>query len=158
MNRNQAPLILFSCPWWCCPLTWPSGQLLNLVLSKLPHIKGADGVCDKHGIQPASCEVCLSCHGTHPLQKTHSFLFCWQRMNVEDSALWPQELLGMGFVEHYPCPRWIKGSVWEGQDGMPESINSNPHSLPAIHSLLLGFIFQTKTSAKSTHGIQICIV
>lgn len=110
------------------------------------------------GIQPVSGEVCLRCHGTHPLQKTHSFLFCWQRMTVEDPALWPQELLGMGFVEHYSCLRWIKGSVWEEQDGMPESINSSPHSLPAIHSLLLGFIFQTKTSAKSTHGVQICIV
>lgn len=29
MNRSQAPLILFSCPWWCCPLTWPRSTADN---------------------------------------------------------------------------------------------------------------------------------
>lgn len=41
----------------------------------------------------------------------HSFSFWRQRMeNIGDPARWPRMLLGMGFVECYPCCGWIKKS------------------------------------------------
>jgi hypothetical protein len=118
-NTRQGLLILLSCWWCCCTLAQKSGSHIDscwvLVLSKLPHIKGTDDVFKKKGIQwslPEQVILPLSSKASKQTSKhPHSFSFWRQRMeNIGDLARWPRMLLGMGFVECYPCCGWIKKS------------------------------------------------